>query len=55
MGLSNSTRTYLLVVDDVLVAVRGDGGFDLAKMTTVSHDDALVCVVAQATVERLEG
>ena len=55
MDLATSTRTYLVVVDDVLVAVEGDGGFDLDEMATVSGDEDLVPVVAQATVKRLEG
>lgn len=53
MDLSTSSRTYLLVVDDILVAVEADGGFDPDELATVSGDDDLVPAVAQTTVERL--
>jgi len=49
-----SKRTYLFVVDDTLVSVVAENGFDLDQLGTVSGDDDLVPTVAQATADRLE-
>lgn len=50
-----SSRTYLFVVNDTLVAVEAGGGFDLDELHTVTGDDDLVPDVAKITAERLKG
>lgn len=54
VSMDMSQRTYLFVVNDTLVAVEADGGFDLDRMQTVSGDDDLVPLVSKAAALRLK-